>query len=159
MPLVSGGQHLVFQHDVGLVLGFLEFVAHDRKFLGQVLGRDLAADHAVGLQREREVQVVGAGGQLLEVVRAIPPGGAVEVGAVILQQLPHVGSAGRALEQHVFQEVRHAGLAVALQARAHEVRDVDQHGGFALVREDEDAQPVVQTVFGDALDRGHLGQA
>ena len=61
--------------------------------------------------------------------------------------------ARRALEHHVLEQVRHAGLAVALEARADEVRDVDRHRRLRRVGEQQHLQPVVEPVLGDALDR------
>jgi hypothetical protein len=70
------------------------------------------------------------------------------------QLLGVVGVARRALEDEVFEQVRHAALAVVLGGRADEVGDVDGDGLLGLVGEHQDAQPVLQAVLGDALDRG-----
>ena len=60
------------------------------------------------------------------------------------------------LEEHVLQQVRHARLAIAFVARAHQVSHVDRHLGLRSVGEKQDVQAVGQDVFGDALDGGDL---
>ncbi len=59
-----------------------------------------------------------------------------------------------ALEQHVLEQVRHAGLAVALVARADEVGDVDRDRRLGGIGEEQHAQAVGEQVFGDAFDGG-----
>ena len=67
-----------------------------------------------------------------------------------------VGVGGRSLEEHVLEQVGHAGLAVALVARADQDRQVDGDLGPRGVGEQEHAQAVVQPVLGDPLDRRDL---
>ena len=150
MPAVGRRHDLVFEDAVGLVFAALEFVAYHREFLGQILAGNLAVHHAIGFESEGKVQVLVRRWQLFVVVRAIPPRAAVEVGAVIFEQLPDVGTSGRALEKHVLKEVRHAGFAVAFESRADEVGDVHQHSGLALVGKQQHPQTVVHAVLGDA---------
>ena len=50
-------------------------------------------------------------------------------------------------------------LAVALVARADEVRHVDGDVGLGGIGEEQDAQAVVEAVLGDALDGGPTGDA
>jgi len=59
-------------------------------------------------------------------------------------------------EQHVFQQVGHAGFAVSFEARTNHVRHVDGHVGLGGIREQQHVEPVGQGVFGDALDGGDL---
>ena len=73
-----------------------------------------------------------------------------------LQGLGDVGVRGRALEEHVLEQVGHAGLAVAFVARADEDGHVDGDVGRGGVGEEQDAQAVVEAVFGDAFNRGDL---
>src|SRR5262249_19555617 len=67
-----------------------------------------------------------------------------------------LGEGGGALEEHVLQQVGHAGLAVALVARADEDRHVDGDLGGGVVGEEEEADAVVVAGLGDALDGGGL---
>ena len=59
-------------------------------------------------------------------------------------------------EQHVLQQVRHAGFAVALVARAHQVGHVDRDLRLGGIGEQQDVQAVRQGVLGDALHGGDL---
>ncbi len=139
------------------VLAPLELVADDGHFREQVLLLDEAVHQAVGFELEGELQVVVAGRQRLEVVGAIDPGRAVEPGPAFLQGLGNVRMRRRALEDHVLQQVGHAGFAVAFVARADEDRQVDGHGRLRSVGKQQHDQAVVEPVFGDALDRANLG--
>ena len=73
-----------------------------------------------------------------------------------LQGLGHVRERRRALEDHVFEQVGHAGLAVALVPGADEDGQVDGDVRLRGVGEEQDAQAVVELVFGDAFDGGDL---
>ena len=57
------------------------------------------------------------------------PGRAVELGAALLHRPGDVGVGGRSLEDHVLEQVGHAGLAVALMPRADQDRQVDRDLG------------------------------
>ena len=116
VPGVRGLQRALHQHAFGAVLAHFEFVAHHRHFFVEQRLLDLAVDHAVGFQLERELKVLVGGVERLEVIGAVPGGGAVHVGAVILEFLFHI-LAGLSLEEHhVLQQVRHTGFAVAFLA-------------------------------------------
>ena len=91
----------------------------------------------------------------LEVVRAVEPGRAVESRAVLGQLLRDVRVLRRALEQHVLEQVRHAGFAVALVARAHHVRHVDRDRWLDWSGNSRTRRPL-RGVLGDALDRRDL---
>src|SRR5581483_428763 len=103
-------------------------------------------------------QVVAGRGEDLEVVGAIGPGGAVHLGATLLELRQHLGALGRALEHQVLEQVRHAGLAVAFVARADEVGDVHRQRRLGRVGEEQHAQAVRQRVLGDAIDGDDLGR-
>ena len=87
VPVEGGRHHPLVEQIAGRVFAPLELVAHDGHFREQVLLLDEAVDQPVGLQVERELQVVFAGRQRLVVVRAIDPGAAVEPRAALLQGL------------------------------------------------------------------------
>jgi hypothetical protein len=89
-------------------------------------------------------------------VGAVEPGGAVEIHAALAELGHDVALRRRALEEHVLEQVRHAGLAVVLHPRADEVSDVDRGFGLRRVGEEQDPQAVVEPVLRDALDGGAL---
>ena len=62
----------------------------------------------------------------------------------------------RRLEQHVFEQVRHPGLAVALMLRSDEDRHVDRDLRLRRLRKQHDLQPVRQLVLGEAFHAGNL---
>ena len=144
------------QHRAGVVLAHLELVAHHRHLALEIGLGDERVDHPVRFHAERPLQVGLARRHGLEVVGAVVGGGAVPARAAAGELALEVGMVRRALEHHVLEQVRHALLAVALVARADQVGDVHRHGVGAGVRHGEDAQAVVEPVFGHALDRGDL---
>src|SRR5918993_616145 len=84
--------------------------------------------NAVGFEAHGQLQVVGGDG--LEVVGAVVPGGGVEVGADLLERggdlrVALLVEVGRALEHHVFEQVRGARVADGLVARPHAVEDAE----------------------------------
>ena len=97
-------------------------------------------------------------GERFEIIGAIHPGGAVELRAVVLQGLGDVRMRRRALEDHVFEQMRHARLAVAFVPRADEHGEIDRHLRLRVVRKEQHAQAVVELIFGDAFDGGHLAR-
>ena len=62
-----------------------------------------------------------------------------------------------ALEHHVLQQVRHAGFAIALVARADHIGDVHRDRRLGVIGEQQHLQAVVEAVFGDAFDGGDFG--
>jgi hypothetical protein len=156
VPEVRGRQDPLVQDAAGVVLAGLELVAHDRHLALQIALEDRRIHHPIGLEVDRPVDVLLRRGKRLEVVRAIERSGRVVLRAARVHQLRQVAQALGALEHHVLEEVRHAGLAVALVPRADEVRDVDGHGRLRRVGEQQHREPVVEAVLGDALDRADL---
>jgi len=55
----------------------------------------------------------------------------------------------------MFEQMRHAGLAVTLVPRADEHRQVDGYFGLGVVGKEQRAQAVVELIFSNSLDRGH----
>jgi hypothetical protein len=91
------------------------------------------AGHPVGLQPERQLQLVA--GQGLEVVRPVEPGRGVQRAAGSLHQ-GHVLAlldVQRTLKHHVLEEVREAGLSRFLVPAADVVPEVDRHDRRAIV--------------------------
>ena len=62
------------------------------------------------------------------------------------------GMRRRAFEQHVFQQVRHPGFAIAFVPRADEDRHVDRDDFLAVVGKQQNSNAVVELVFRDAFD-------
>ncbi len=88
----------------------------------------------------------------LEVIRPIQPGRGVQRAARPLHQreVLALGNVLAALEHHVLEEVRETGLARLLVLAADVVPQVDGHHRRPLVRREDHAETVVETV---ALDR------
>src|SRR5581483_3397494 len=101
-----------------------------------------------------ELKVCVTGGKRLEIVDAIARRAAIKLGAVVLQFLGDFRVARRALEDHVLEQMRHAGFAVTFLPRT------DQHGkiyrdlGLRVVRKEQDAEAIIELVFADAFDSG-----
>jgi hypothetical protein len=87
---------------------------HGVPLVVEVLFRDVERPHAVGLEEQREVELVGR--QHVVVQRAILVGGAVHAAAVVEDQREVLARADllRALEHHVLEEVREPGASFAL---------------------------------------------
>jgi hypothetical protein len=81
VPFVSHRGHLLQQHHRGRVLAPLEFVPHHRHLRLEILAADQTVDHAVGFQTDRELEVLVAGRQRFEVIRAVRRRRPVEPGA------------------------------------------------------------------------------
>ncbi len=156
VPLVGGRHHALVEDVLRRVLAALELVAHHRHLGGQVFVADEAVDEPVGFEVEGEVEVVVRGVEGLEVVGAVERGGGVELGAVVAQVFRDLRVFRRALEVHVFEQVGHAGLAVALHARSDEDGLIDGDLGRRRIGEENDAESVVEMVFRDTLDGDDL---
>ena len=105
-------------------------------------------------ESDAELEVLVGGGHGLEVVGAVVVRGAVEAGPVIAQRLGHLRVVGRALEDHVLEQVSHAGFAVAFVAAAHEHGHVHGHGRPRRLGKEQHPCPVGEPVLRHALDRG-----
>ena len=70
-----------------------------------------------------------------------------------MQRLGNLRVRRRALEDHVLEQVGHAGFAVAFVPRADEDGQVDGDRGPRRVGKEQHLQAVVEPVLGDALDR------
>lgn len=123
-------------HDVPLVLHRLV-----------VEGREERA-HAVGLQPQRELQLVGGHG--LEVVGALEARRTVERAARALDELevPVAVHLLRALEHQVLEEVSQARTALDLVARADVVPEADRRDRGQMILGEHHAQAVGQPVLG-----------
>ena len=59
----------------------------------------------------------------------------------------------RSFEEHVLEQVSHACFAVALMPRSDEYGQVDCHGGFRGVWNQQNLEAVVENVLSNAFDR------
>ena len=113
---------------------------------------DLHVDQARGFQAQRPFQILIGRGDRLVVVGAVFGRGSIPhraVGHNLVLDLPAIVGLD---EVHVFQQVSHAGLAIAFVARAHLDNHVDRHLRVGRVRIEQDAQTVGVFIFGDAPD-------
>ena len=154
VPLERGGVEPLAEDVIGVVLPHLELVADHGHLGGQVFALDEAVDEPVGLEADGEVEVLVVGGHCLVIVRPIGPGGAVVFSAELGQDLVGLGKVLAPLEEHVLEEMGHAGLAVSLEARADEDGHIDGDGGGGVIGEENDLATVLEPVFGDTLDGG-----
>ena len=132
VPQIGGREHALFEHLVRAILAPFEFVA-DHGHLGiQIAFRDPRIHHAVRFHFERPAQIGVGTGHGLEIVGAIPGSAPVEVVAVGAE-LAHdflvlLGS----LEQHVLEQMRHAGFPGAFVPRSDHIGHVDRDLGLEL---------------------------
>ena len=106
-----------------------------------------------------QLQILVARLEGFEVIRAIETGGAVRPAAVLGEFLHDVQVLRAALEHHVLEQVGHAAFAVALMPGADQIGHIYRNGGFGRIREHQETQAVIEAVFGNALDGGHLFHA
>ena len=156
VPVKEHGLHALEQNARRAVFAHLVLVAHDGHLGVEILAGDEGVDHGVGLPAERPLHVVVRSREGDVVVRAVEPGRAVHAKAALREFCGRIGIVLRALEHQMLEQMRHAGLAVVLMARPHEVGHVDRGGRLAHVGVEDDAQAVGKPVLGHALD-GHDG--
>ena len=160
MEAVGGGHELVVEHRAGPVLVGFHLVDDDRALALELAGIDADVLHRVGQPGQHPVARGVAGVELAEVIGAVIPGGAVPVDAAPGQLLLGIGNLLGTLEEHVLQQVRHAGFARPFVARSHLVDQIDGHGGLGFVRTQQHGQAVGELVLGDAVDGlAHLHDA
>ena len=133
--LVVDAEPPLFLHGVALVV--------------EVRLGDVERPHAVGLEEEREIELVG--GQDLVVERPILVGRPVHRAAVGEDEMRVLAGADvrGALEHHVLEEVREPGAALALVARADVVVDRDGEDRRRVIFRDDHAQPVLELGVGE----------
>src|SRR5262249_28323592 len=156
VPLVRRGSDPFEEHADGRILTPLELVPHDGELCVQIGLPDETTHQAVGLQANAELQVLVATRYGLEVVRGICGCGPTDPRPAVLQGLRNVRVHRRALEHHVFEQVRHARLTVTLMPRSDQHGHVHRDGRTRWVREQQHAQAVVEVVLGDTLNRDDL---
>ena len=119
----------------------------------EVLLDDGERAHAVGFEEHRRLELIGR--HRLVVERALLVRGAVHRAAVAEDGVEMLAGADvlRALEHHVLEEMREAGAAGALVARADVVDDGDREDRRDVILGDDHAQAVLQLRVGE-LDRG-----
>jgi hypothetical protein len=138
-------ERLLEQHVERFVLPAFELVAHHGHLGRQVLGAQHRAAHPVGLQLERQVEMLRR--QDLVVARAVEPGGGVEVCADPFENAgdrPPFGGVEtlRTLEHQVLEQVRRSGVAHRLVSRAHVVHQAHRHDRDLGLRKQQHVQTV-----------------
>ena len=118
MRLECRGRDLLIEQDVRIVLAALQLGNDDRSLGLAVVRMVQAAGHALGLDEQHPIERVARRG--LEVCRLIDPRVAVPAPAELLDDPFHLIARDvlGALEVHVLDPVRHAGLARPLVPRA-----------------------------------------
>ena len=117
--------------------------------------RGQQAPHAIRFQPQCQCQLIAR--HRLEVVRAIQPRRSIQRAAGALHQLEMLVrlDVGRALEEHVFEQVRESRAAFALVGTADVIPEVHRHQRGDVIFGIGDAQPVGQCL---GLDRYlHMG--
>ena len=138
-PLPPRAVRLVVHRPAALVL---HDVALRVELLLRHRGKQLA--HAIGLEPERGRELVGR--HRLEVVRALEPGGAVQRAAGALHELEMLVGAdvGRALKEHVLEQMGKAGATGALVRRADVIPEIHGDDGCRVVLGKRDGESVRQ---------------
>ena len=145
MRLEGDRADLLAEEAARVVLGAGAALLDDDLALGvDLLGIEQQVLHAIGLEVDDEIDLVA--GDVDEVRRDVLRGERVVLAAVLLDEPRELlGSARRrALEHHVLEEVRDAGRAALLVARADAIPHLERHDRAAVVLEQQDAQPVVE---------------
>ena len=109
-----------------------------------VLLRDGRRPHAIGLEEEHHVELVGR--HLLEVEGVVLVGLPVVAAAVVLDEPGQlaIGDILRALEHQVLEQVREAGAPFPLVPRSDVVGHGHRHDRRRAIGRDDDAQAVLQ---------------
>src|SRR5439155_5198545 len=112
--------------------------------------------HAVGFEPQGELELMTR--QRLEVVGAIQPGARVQGASGALDQAEVLALVDvlRALEHHVLEEVREAGLAGLLMLARDVVPQVDGDHGRAVIPRQDHAQAIFQAMAIDGDGRHGL---
>jgi hypothetical protein len=165
------GVHLledVVEHPaVRLVLTLPLLVLHHAALALEHRLVDLRPQESQAVRLEKQRALEGRSRHVLEEVGAVLAGGAV---AVVRAQVVHrfaepAGMVLRAVEEEVLEQVREAGLARPLVARADRIVEVHPHDGHRVVGVDQQCEPVVEdellirNLHGLAVERGPGGLA
>ena len=156
VPFVRRGGDALAQNAASGIFASFKFIAHNGHFRFEVLAFDITINQAVGFQADGEFEVLVVGGQRFKVIDPIIRSAAIELRAMFLQLLGDFRVLGRAFKNHVFQQVGHSRFAIAFMARADQDGHVDGHFGLGIIGEEQDAQSVLEMVFGDAFDGRNL---
>ena len=134
----------IFDHAVGLVVALALLVLDDADLVGQILLGDRAEQmaHPVALEVERPLERGARHG--LEIIGAVEPGGAVEVGRAHRAGMFEIFARRvfGAVEHEVLEQVGEAGAAGRLVLGADIVPDADRDHRRLAVLVDDDAQAV-----------------
>ena len=151
MPEVGGVVHALTERRKWIVLSHFKLVAHHRHLAVKILLRNKAVGHGVGLPAQVPVQrflIRYEGG---EIVGAVGRGRAIETQAALAELRLRIGRVRRTLENQMLQQMCHAGLAVTLMTRAHQISQVDCHAIVCHIGCQQDLESVCQTELGNAF--------
>ncbi len=152
VPQVRGRHHAFVQDTQGAVFAHFEFIAHHGHFRIEIGAGDARMGHAIGFHFERPLEVFFLL-QSFEVVGAVVIRGSVVAATAALDQFADLVQLVGALEQHVLQQMRHAGFAVAFVPGADQIGDCDGERRLGGIGKQQHLEPVVETIFGNPLDR------
>jgi len=154
VPCERDGLQLLAEEERRIVLETLA-LAHDDVPLGLgLLDGDERVAHAVRLELERDG--IALRGHRLEVAGHILAGERVPERAVSREKLVEVAlrMLGRALEEHVLEEVRHTGGPGHLISSAHLIPDPERNDGRVPRLERVHHQPVIEAARGGGVSNG-----
>jgi hypothetical protein len=153
----SGRVNRLVQNQHRLILPALQFVAHDGHLRLAICIGDERVAHAVGFEPDSEFKLIARHG--LEVVGAVVPSGRIKIRADALERGGDLRAAifierRRALEEHVLKQMRRAGVADRLVARADAIEHQTGDDRRDAVLNEQHFQAVRQTIFADAVGFG-----
>ena len=122
------------------------FVLHHALLVGEAGGVDVEATHTVCFHPQHRLQYVR--GHYLKVVGVVEAGAAIQRTTVAGDDLVQTAfrQIRRALEHHVFEQVREASAALRFNAETDLVVHADRRRRQGSVAREHDAQPVGQAV-------------
>ena len=127
----------------------LDLVLDDLLLVLEVLDVDVERAHAIGFRPQHRLEHVR--GNDLEIVREVEPRRSVQEPAVGLDEADerHLAEVGRALEHHVFEQVRKPGAILGFIAKADVVIHGHARGRRRHIAREDHFQPVGELVILD----------
>ena len=117
MPLVSVGHDALHEDSVWRILARFKLVSHHSHFRKEILPSDETVAQSICLHGDSPIEVFFRSRKRFVVIGSIEVGRSVHVEhATLLELLVDIAVCRRSLEQHVFEQVRHARFAVPLMS-------------------------------------------
>ena len=152
VPFESDGLNALCQDPLRAVFTVFEFVANDGELRHEVFAFDEAIDETIALELDTKLEVLFGGRERFKIVGPVDVGRAVEVRSVVAEGFGDIRESRCTLEDQVFEQVRHAGFAVAFMSRAYHYRHVDADGGAGCVGEQQQPCTVVKAILANPFD-------